>query len=273
MSEPLEIEILPHRPLGGLWKELWQARELGWALVNRDFRVRYQDTVLGAAWAILQPLANMLIFSFLLGRLGKLPSHGTPYPLFIYCALLPWFLFSNSVSNASQSFLAASNVIKKIYFPRIIIIISSVMVNLIDFIISCFLLVFIFLYYRFLPGSGVLVVPLLILGVFLLALGTGTVLASLTVAYRDFRYVVPVLMQLWMFVTPVVYSTGLIPPKWHGLYYCNPMAGYVDGFRAALLGGPWPWTGLGLAVLGTVLVCWIGFRLFASVESRLADDL
>jgi len=272
-SESQRIVIEPGRRLTGIWKEVWQYRELGLALGLRDLRVRYKDTFLGAAWAILQPLANMLIFSLILGRLGKLPSEGIPYPVFVYCGLLPWFLFSNSVTSSSQSIVSATHLIKKVYFPRLLIPISSLGVNVLDFIVSAGLVVVLMLVYKIAPSWAVLLTPILALGVLMLALGIGLILASMSVTFKDFRFIIPFILQIWMFATPVVYSSSLIPEKWRLLVYLNPMAGYADGFRYALLNGRFPGVELLVAMAMTIGVLLFGLKSFSAVERNLADEL
>jgi len=217
-------------------QELWTHRELLLFLVWRDIKVRYKQTVLGAAWAVLQPLLTMFVFALLFGRVAKLPSDNVPYPLYVYTALLPWQLFAFAMTESSNSLVANQHLIRKVYFPRLIIPLSAVLVGLVDFMISMVVLIGMMAYYGFRPaGTALLVIPFLILAV-MTALGIGFWLSALNIKYRDFKYVIPFLAQFWMFATPVVYSSQLVPPEWRTLYGLNPMAGVVDGFRWALLG-------------------------------------
>jgi lipopolysaccharide transport system permease protein len=241
-----ELPTIRIEPSGG-WAslklgEVWAYRELLYFLVWRDIKVRYKQTVLGAAWAILQPMMTMLVFTIFFGRLAKVGSDGLPYPIFSYTALLPWTFFGQGVSQSSASLVGSSNLIKKVYFPRLVIPISSVLGGLVDFAIAFVVLVGMMAYYQIWPSSAVLFLPLLLLLAFGATLGVGLWLAALNVEYRDVRYVVPFFVQLWLFVTPVIYPASKVAtklrelglPLW--LYGLNPMAGVVDGFRWSLLG-------------------------------------
>ena len=251
--------------------DLWQYRELVAALVMRDVSVRYKQTVLGAAWAIIQPLVTMLIFSVIFGRLAQIPSDGHPYPIFVYAALLPWTLFASGVAACGQSLLGASDLVGKVYFPRAVLPLASLGSPLIDFLVASSVLVLLMLFYASSPGTGLLVaIPLLIVLV-LLALGVGLFLAALTLSYRDFRFVIPFMLQIWMFVTPVVYSQQLIPEQWQWLLLLNPMSGLISGLRSAFLGGAQDWAGIVVSVLITAVVLAIGMRYFRSAERRFAD--
>lgn len=217
-------------------KELWEYRELLYFLVWRDIKVRYKQTVLGAAWAILQPFLTMIVFSIFFGQLAKLPSDGIPYPIFTYTALLPWQLFSYSVTQSAESLVSNQQLITKVYFPRLIIPIASIMSGLVDFAISFLVLLGLMLYYGITPTRAIFTLPLFLILALATALGVGLWLSVLNVRYRDVRYTIPFLMQIWLFVTPVVYSSTLIPASWRVVYGLNPMAGVVEGFRWALLG-------------------------------------
>ncbi|MGB5708508.1 MAG: ABC transporter permease [Arenicellales bacterium] len=273
MQESSQITVI--RPIKG-WKklnlvELWEYRELLLAFCVRDIKIRYKQTVLGAAWAILQPLVTMLIFSIIFGRLAGIPSDGFPYPVFVYSGLLPWMLFSNAISSSSGSMVGSAHMVSKIYFPRVVIPFSAVGSGLVDFAVSaCILLLLMFVYD--VPWTWQLIVtPVLLTGVILVALGVGTALSALTVSYRDFRYVVPFMVQIWMYLTPVVYPLGFIPEKWRWLLYLNPLTGYIEGFRSVFLGKPFDFVGISSAVILTMFVFLGGLKYFRKVEQRFAD--
>jgi lipopolysaccharide transport system permease protein len=216
--------------------ELWEYRELLYFLIWRDLKVRYKQTVLGAAWAVVQPFAAMIAFSVFFGRLAKVPSDGVPYPLFAYCALLPWQMFANSVSESGNSLVSQHTLIKKVYFPRLVLPIAPVLAATVDFAIGFVLLLAMMAFYGIVPGAAVLIVPLLLGFTLATAVGVGLWLSALNVQYRDVRYTLPFLVQFWMFATPIAYPSSLVPEKWRPLMGLNPMAGVVEGFRWALLG-------------------------------------
>jgi homopolymeric O-antigen transport system permease protein len=253
------------------WKELWAYRELLYVLTMRDIKVRYKQTVLGFAWAIIQPVMMMVVFSIFFGGLAKMPSDGFPYPIFVYAALLPWTFFANSITNSANSLVGSANLVSKVYFPRLIIPISSIGSGLVDFAIAGAILLLLMVYYGVSWTSNLLMAPILVAAAALTALGVGTFLAALNVAYRDFRYVVPFLVQFWMFVTPVVYPASLVPREWQWALYLNPMAGVIEGFRSAFLGSPFDVPGV-LVSLGIALVSFVvGIAYFEKVERRFAD--
>ena len=276
-TEP-EPEITRLRPNQG-WeilslRELWRHRELVLTLAWRDIKVRYKQTVLGAAWAVLQPGLNMVVFTFVFARAGGTASQETHYPLFVYAGLLPWFFFSSAVSQAGQSVLGAERLITKVYFPRLALPFAAAAAATVDFVIACSLLAGLMVWYGAAPGPYLLMAPLLAGIVLLAALGVGALLAALHVAYRDFRYVTPFLLQLWMLATPSIYlpdEAGAAVPSW--LAFVNPMTGLVSGFRAACLGGagPFPWTPLAVSTLAAVLLFGIGCLYFRRVEDHFAD--
>jgi lipopolysaccharide transport system permease protein len=252
--------------------DLWRYRELLFFLVWRDIKVRYSQTVLGAAWAILQPLLTMLVFTLLFGRLAKLPSDNVPYPLFVYTALLPWQLFAFALVESSNSLVTNQNLIRKVYFPRLVIPVATVLVGLMDFFISLVVLGGMMAFYRVPPASTALfMVPFLLLAL-LTAMGVGIWLAALNIQYRDIRYVVPFLTQFWMFATPVAYSTKLAPEKWRWLFGLNPMAGVVDGFRWSLLHSGTGWSALmAVSICGVLVVLVSGLAYFKRAERTFAD--
>jgi lipopolysaccharide transport system permease protein len=252
-------------------KELWAYRELAWVLTMRDVKVRYKQTVLGFAWAIIQPVMLMVVFSIFFGRLAQMPSDGIPYPIFVYAALLPWSFFQTSVGSSASSVVGSSHLISKVYFPRLIIPLSSIGSALVDFLVAAAILLVLMIYYDVGWTFNLLAVPMLVLGVIFVALGVGTFLAALNVAYRDFRYVIPFLLQFWMFATPVVYPASLVPDRWQWLLYLNPMAGIIDGFRSAFLGRAFHVEAIVLSLVVAIAVFMVGIAYFEKVERRFAD--
>lgn len=253
-------------------RELWIYRELLYFLVWRSLKVRYKQTVLGAAWAFLQPLMAMVIFSIFFGRLAKMPSDGVPYPVFVYCGLLPWQLFSQAVTECGNSLVGNQHLITKVYFPRLIIPIAGVVAGTVDFAIAFLLLLGMQVYYGIYPHARLLLFPLFILFAMMTALAIGIWLSALNVKYRDVRYVIPFLTQFWLFATPVAYPSSLVPARWRPLVGLNPMAGVVEGFRWALLGTR---SGAGPLVLVSALIVLLmlfaGIAYFRSMEKTVAD--
>jgi lipopolysaccharide transport system permease protein len=252
-------------------KELWAYRELFWVLTVRDIKVRYKQTVLGFAWAIIQPVMMMVVFSIFFGGLAKIPSDGVAYPVFVYAALLPWTFFQNAVSGSSNSLVGSAHLVSKVYFPRLIIPLSAVGGGLVDFFISACVLLILMIYYGVSLSLNLLMAPVLMAGVTLTALGVGTFLSALTVAYRDFRYVIPFMLQFWMFATPVVYPASIVPEQWRWALYINPMAGIVEGFRASFLGRSFDFEALGLSLAVAATLFLAGVAYFEKVERRFAD--
>ncbi|HET8774808.1 MAG TPA: ABC transporter permease [Thermoanaerobaculia bacterium] len=253
------------------WSELWAYRELLWIMTTRDVKVRYKQTVLGAGWAIIRPLLTMLLFAVIFGKFAKMPSDGFPYPIFVYSALLPWTLFSTAVSTGAQSLVGAAPLLSKVFFPRLIIPLSSIGGALIDFLVSAGLLLLMMLWY----GVGwtprlALVLPVLVLLV-VVAVGIGTLLSAVTVTYRDFTHITPFLVQIWMYVTPVVFPLSVVPERWRWLLYLNPMTGIVEGFRSALLGKPFDLVALGSSFAWAVVLLAAAVAYFERVERRFAD--
>lgn len=218
------------------FKELWEYRELLYFLIWRDIKVRYKQTVLGAAWAIIQPFFTMVVFSLFFGRLAKIPSDGIPYPIFAYAALVPWTFFANGLNHASNSLVGSSNLIKKIYFPRLAIPIASVLSGIVDFILAFIMLIGMMIYFGFVPTTNVFWLPLLIILALITSLGVSLWLSAMNVQFRDVRYITTFLTQLWLFATPIAYPSSLLSEPWRTIYGINPMVGVVEGFRWALLG-------------------------------------
>ena len=252
--------------------ELWQYRELLIFYAVRDIKVRYKQTLLGAAWAILQPVLTMVVFSIFFGKLAGVPSDGLPYPVFSFCGLLPWQLFAFALTQSSNSLVQNAHVLTKVYFPRLIIPFSSVIAGLVDFVISFVVLVGIMLYYDITPGWALITLPLFVVLALAAALSVGLWLSALNVKYRDVCYTIPFLSQFWLFVTPVAYSSSLVPSKWQAVYAINPMVGVVEGFRWALLGksAP-PGDMLIVSVAATAILLAGGLFYFARMEKTFPD--
>lgn len=274
-DDDLPVTIIERKPG---WKfvdlrELWQYRELLYFLTWRDVKVRYKQTVLGAAWAILQPFATMIVFSLFLGRLGNMSSGDVPYPLFAFAGLLPWTFFATAVSQAGSSVVGSQNLVTKVYFPRLFIPTGAVAAALVDLAVAFGMLLVMMLWYGVLPGWGLLMVPFLVLGLTVAALGVGVLLSALTVAYRDFRYVVPFMVQLWMFATPTIYmqANTILSPKWRGVLPLNPAFGLILNFRQATLGGPLDWWALSVSLAVSVAMLAAGCVYFRTVERSFAD--
>lgn len=252
-------------------KELWAYRELLWVLTVRDIKVRYKQTVLGAIWAVIQPVLAMVIFSLVFGRWAKMPSDGVPYPIFVYAGLLPWTFFSNAISNSGNSLVSSANLVTKVYFPRLMIPISSIGSALLDFAVSTVILLIMMTVYGVGWSLNLLMAPLLVVAVVFTALGIGSLLSALNVTYRDFRYVIPFLVQIWMFATPVVYPSSLVPEKWRWALFLNPMAGLIEGFRAAFLGKPFDIGALLISLAMAVVFFIAGIAYFKKRERIFAD--
>jgi lipopolysaccharide transport system permease protein len=253
-------------------KELWEYRELLYFLTWRDIKVRYKQTALGAAWAVIQPVFMMVVFSLFFGKLGGIPSDGIPYPVFAFCALLPWQLFAHALSESSNSLVANERLITKVYFPRLIVPISAVLGGLVDFAIAFVILLALMAYYGITPTVMVVTLPLFLLFAVLTALGVGLWLSALNVQYRDVRYTIGFLTQFWLFATPVAYPSSIVPGRWRWLYGLNPMAGVVEGFRWALLGKTeGPGAMLAVSALVVVLICVGGLYYFRRMEQTFAD--
>lgn len=269
---PIIVIDASQGPLRNTLRDLWVYRELLYFLAWRDFKVRYKQTALGAAWAVIQPFFTMVVFSVFFGYLAKIPSDGIPYPVFTYCALLPWSLFAHALHESSNSLVNNQSLITKVYFPRLIIPIAPLFVGLVDFAIAFVVLLAMMLFYGITPGAAVLTVPLFILLSAVTALAVGTWLSALNVEYRDVRYTIPFLTQLWLFATPVAYPSSLLPEPWRSLYGLNPMAGVVEGFRWALLGQtrpPGPLIAVSVVVVLALLIG--GLWYFSRMEQTFAD--
>jgi len=253
-------------------RELWDYRELLYFFVWRDLKVRYKQTAIGAAWAILQPFLTMVVFSLFFGALAHIPSNGLPYPIFYYSALLPWMYFAGALQNATNTMVDHQRVITKVYFPRLLLPLAAVVSGLVDFAIGFVVFLGMMLYYGIMPGPAILLLPVFLLLAVLTALGVGLWLSALNAIYRDVRYVLPFLIQFWMFASPVAYPSSLVPERWHWLYGLNPMAGAIEGFRWALTGrGAPPSLLLGASSVAVLLLVAGGIAYFQKMEGTIAD--
>lgn len=271
-TEPLIIK--PGLAEKHYWKDLWRYRELFYVLAWRDVSVRYKQTAIGLAWALIQPLLTMVVFTVIFGKVAKLPTEGTaPYALMVYAAMLPWQLFSSSITGASNSLVGNANLISKVYFPRLIMPTASVMVAFVDFLISFFILVVLMIWYRYLPSWHILILPFFIVMVFLASIGPGLWITSLNVKFRDFRYIIPFIISIGLYISPVGFSSSIIPEHWRLIYSLNPMVGVIDGFRWAILGGEsniyMPGFILSWGIIAFFL--WLGIRQFRKMEKYFAD--
>ena len=255
------------------WKDIWAYRELFYFLAWRDILVRYKQTVIGIAWSVIRPFLTMVVLTIVFGNIAKLPSGGVPYAIMVYAAMLPWQYFSSSFSEASNSLISNSNLLTKVYFPRLIIPTTSIVVSLIDFMISMCILVFLMLYYQYIPGWQIITLPFFLILATIVSLGTGFFISALNVQFRDFRYIVPFVVQFGLYVSPVGFSSDNIPEKWRLLYSLNPMVGVIDGFRWAILGGNTKiyLPGFILSIIVSLFFLYLGIRTFRKMERIFAD--
>ncbi|MBL8227494.1 MAG: ABC transporter permease [Bryobacterales bacterium] len=252
--------------------ELWEYRELLYFFVWRELKVRYKQTMIGAAWALLQPLFTMLVFSLFFGRLAKIPSDGIPYPVFSIAGLVPWSFFANALSQSSNSLVASSHLVKKVYFPRLAIPISTVLAAVVDLLIALLLMFAVMLYYQVFPGPQILFLPLFLLLATVTVLGVGLWFSAMYVEYRDIRYVIPFLAQIWMYLTPIVYPSSIVPEKWRVLYALNPMVGVIEGIRWSVAGTRPPESAvLTSSIFAGVLLLVTGMYYFRRMEKNFAD--
>jgi lipopolysaccharide transport system permease protein len=274
MNHPDTLIIEPGLAERHYWRDIWRYRELFLVLAWRDISVRYKQTIIGLAWAILQPLLTMIVFTIVFGRLANLPSEGAaPYALLVFAGLLPWQLFSTSLTGASGSLLGNTNLISKVYFPRLIVPCAAVVVSFVDFLVSFSILIVLMIWYQFLPGWQIFTLPLFVFMAFLASLGPGLWITALNVKYRDFRYIIPFIVQFGLYVSPVGFSSSVVPAEWRMLYSLNPVVGVIDGFRWALLGGESPLNLPGQLISWGVVIffLWLGFRQFRKMEKSFAD--
>jgi lipopolysaccharide transport system permease protein len=257
------------------WLDIWRYRDLFFFLVWRDILVRYKQTVIGIAWVVIRPIMTMLVFTLVFGKLAKLPSDGVPYSLMVFSGMLPWFFFSSALSESSNSMVANSNLLSKVYFPRIIVPTSAIIVCLVDFLLSFLVLVPFMFYYGLFPDWKIVTIPFFLLLAVMASLGCGLWLSALNIKYRDFRFILPFIVQIGLYISPVGFSSNIVPEKWRLLYSLNPMVGVIDGFRWALLGGNFKLylPGLYASIVLTLIVFMTGLSYFRSTERTFADLL
>lgn len=270
----MELILEPGRTERHYWRDLWRYRELFQVLAWRDVTVRYKQTYIGVAWAVIRPFLTMVVFTVIFGAVAKLPAPaGIPYALLVFAGMLPWQFFATALGEASNSLIGNANLISKVYFPRLIVPTATIFVALVDLLISFIILAGMMLWYRFMPGWQLLLLPAFLLFAFLASLGPSLWITALNVKYRDFRYVIPFLVQFGLYVSPVGFSSAVVPEKWRFLYSLNPMVGVIDGFRWCLLGGhsPLNLTSLAVGLIVTAFFLWLGIRKFRQMEKSFAD--
>jgi lipopolysaccharide transport system permease protein len=277
---PLRDELIlePGRTEKNYWADLWRYRELFYILSWRDLKIRYKQTVMGAAWGVVRPMLTMLIFTFVFGKLAKLDDKSaTPYPIIVFAGLLPWQFFSTALTEASNSLVGNANLISKVYFPRMIVPASSIITSLVDFAISFGLLLLVMLYFHYAPPVQILLLPVFVLMTLLLALGTGLYITALNVKYRDVRHIIPFIVQLGIYITPVGYSSSVIAKQYSEQarfwYSLNPAVGAIDGFRWCITGEPMYWPGFFLSIGMILLFIWLGVWYFRKTEKSFADNI
>lgn len=256
------------------WSDLWSYRELFMILGWRDVAVQYKQSIIGMAWALVRPLVTMAIFTFVFGRLAKLPSAGdAPYPLMVMAGMLPWFLLSSILSQGCSSLVQNANLISKVYFPRLIVPVASAMVSLVDFLVTLVLFFVMMAYYQYPPDWRIVLLPIFVIHAIVAVLGPVLILSALNVKYRDFRFIVPFIVQFGLYISPVGFASSVIPEEWRLVYSLNPAVGVIDGFRWSLLSGASPiyWPGLGLSLLVSLVLLWLGVRSFRATEKTFAD--
>lgn len=268
-----DLIIEPGRTEKNYWNDIWRFRELFFFMAWRDILVRYKQTVIGLSWSIIRPVLTMIVFTVIFGNIAKLPSEGVPYPIMVYAAMLPWQFFSTSFADASNSLISNSNMLTKIYFPRLILPASTVIVNMVDFLISFAILVILMFWYQFVPGWNILFLPIFLFMAFITSLSGGLYVSALNVRYRDFKYVVPFVVQFGLYISPVGFSSSVIPDKWRLLYSMNPMVGIIDGFRWCILGGEHKiyWPGMFMSIGMIVLIVIFSVYYFRKMERTFAD--
>jgi lipopolysaccharide transport system permease protein len=274
-KEHWDIVIAHGRTEKNYWRDLWRFRELFYILSWRDIKVRYKQTVIGAAWSVLRPLLTMIVFTIVFSKVAKLPSPGdVPYPLLVLAGLLPWQFFSSSLSEASNSLIGNTNLITKVYFPRMIIPASAVITSFVDFAIAFGLLILLMIFYQFVPSWQIIFLPAFLVLGFLASFGVSLYLTALNVKYRDFRYIIPFIVQFGLYISPVGFSSAMVPEKWRFLYALNPMVGVIDGFRWSILGNAdLPVTTLSISVIISLLLVWLGIYYFRKTEKSFADTI
>jgi lipopolysaccharide transport system permease protein len=274
MKEEYDLTIEKGKTEKNYWADLWRYRELFYILSWRDIKVRYKQTVIGVGWSIIQPLLTMIVFSVVFGGIAKLPTEGTvPYPILVLLGLLPWQFFSNSLTQCSNSLIGNTNLISKVYFPRLIVPASSIITSFVDFMISFVILIGMMFYYQFVPSWQMIFIPIFLIITFFASLGVGLLLTTLNVKYRDFRYIVPFIVQFGIYISPVGFSSNVVPEKWQLLYSLNPMVGVIDGFRWCIIGGKSEidLTGLMISLFIIFFLVWFAIKHFRKMEKAFAD--
>ena len=273
MTDQFDLIIEPGKGIKQYWRDLWKYRGLFYFLAWRDMLVRYKQTVIGIAWSVIRPFLTMIVLTVIFGKLAKFPSEGAPYPILVFAAMLPWQMFANALTESSNSLIVNANMLSKVYFPRMIVPTSAVIVSLVDFLISFALLAILMLCYQFMPGWRLLTLPFFLLLALMAALGCGIWLSALNVKYRDFRYIVPFIVQFGLYISPVGFISSVVPDKWRLIYSLNPMVGVIDGFRWAILGGDLPLylPGFFVSVVLTLLIFCFGLVYFRRMERTFAD--
>jgi lipopolysaccharide transport system permease protein len=273
LANQTELVIEAGRTEQQYWKDLWRYRELFYFLAWRDILVRYKQTVIGVAWALIRPFLTMIVFTVVFGKLANLPSEGVPYPILVFAAMLPWQFFASALSESSNSLISNSNLVSKVYFPRLIVPTSAVIVSFVDFLISGVILLGLMVWYQFIPDWRILTLPIFIVIAFAASMGAGLWLTALSVEYRDFRYIVPFIVQFGLYISPVGFSSSIVPQEWRLLYSLNPMVGVIDGFRWAILGGESQiyLPGFALSLTLVALLLWGGIGYFRKMERTFAD--
>jgi lipopolysaccharide transport system permease protein len=272
MTAPVETVIDSSGNVSQYWTEIWRYRELMYFLSWRDILVRYKQTLIGAAWAVIRPFVTMVVFSFVFGRLAKLPSD-VPYPVLVYAAMLPWQFFASALMESSNSILENSRLLTKVYFPRLIVPVSSAIVSFVDFLFAFIIMIGMMAWYRFTPSWTIISLPFFLALAFAGALGAGLWFSALNVKYRDVRYVVPFLVQFGLFISPVGFSSDIVPESWRSLYSLNPLVGVIDGFRWSILGGKTHLhlSSVAISFLAAVLILFTGIHYFRTTERSFAD--
>ena len=272
-SKKFELIIEANKSKLHYWKDIWAYRELFYFLAWKDILVRYKQTVIGIAWSVIRPFLTMIVLTIVFGKIAKLSSGGVPYAIMVFAAMLPWQYFSTSFAEASNSLITNANLLTKVYFPRLIIPTTSIVVSLIDFLISLGIMVILMVYYQFMPSWQIITLPLFLMLATITSLGTGFFISSLNVQYRDFRYIVPFIIQFGLYISPVGFSSDRIPEKWRLLYSLNPMVGVIDGFRWAILGGSNKLylPGFFLSIIISLVFLYLGIRTFRKMERIFAD--
>jgi lipopolysaccharide transport system permease protein len=271
-----DLIIKPNSKSNRYWKDIYEFRELFYTLSWKDIKVKYKQTIIGLAWSFIRPFLTMIVFTFIFGNVAKLPSEGdAPYALMVFAALLPWQFFSGALSEASTSLISNANLISKVYFPRMIIPISAVITTFVDFLISVFILIVLMVYYQFIPPFQILLLPIFMFLVFLTSFGAGLFFSALNVKYRDFRYVIPFIVQMGLYVSPVGFSSSIVPEKYEFLYYLNPLVGIIDGFRWCILGGESNLNHYALmfSLSITFSILFLSIKYFRKVEKAFADHI